>query len=87
MRHWTFKTCNELRPEPARSFKVWPGTYSHNQPTAEDMMRLNIGQHIVLLLGIAIFAIMVWIAPVIRLQLLAVAFATGAAVYLLGKAS
>ena len=43
-------------------------------------------QHIVLLLGIALFGILVWIEPVIRLQLLAVAFATGAAVYLLGKA-
>ena len=49
-------------------------------------MRLNIGQHIVLLLGIALFGILVWIEPVIRLQLLAVAFSTGAAVYLLGKA-
>ncbi len=49
-------------------------------------MRLNKGQHIVLLLGIAIFATLVWIEPVIRLQLLAVAFATGVAVYLLGKA-
>ena len=49
-------------------------------------MRLNKVQHVVLLLGIAILAILVWIEPVIRLQLLAVAFATAAAVYLLGKA-
>ncbi len=52
----------------------------------EEMMRLNKVQHIVLVLGIALFGILVWIEPVIRLQLLAVAFATGAAVYLLGTA-
>ena len=50
------------------------------------MMRLNKGQHMVLLLGLALFAILVWIEPVIRFQLLAVVFATSAAVYLLGKA-
>ncbi len=49
-------------------------------------MRLNKGQHIALLLGIAIFTVLVWIEPVFRLQLLAVAFATAVVVYLLGKA-
>ena len=49
-------------------------------------MRLNKGQHIALLLGMAILAILVWIGPVIRLQLLAVAFTTAVVVYLLGKA-
>ncbi len=50
------------------------------------VMRLNKGQHIALLLGMAILAILVWIGPVFRLQLLAVAFVTAVVVYLLGKA-
>ncbi len=49
-------------------------------------MRLNKGQHIALLLGIAIFTVLVWIEPVFRLQLLAVGFVTTVVVYLLGKA-